>query len=369
MKDYINYTITDFILDDSYRRWVLKNTTVDGAFWDELLKKYPFLASEAEAARQFILKIHQAQDNISDEEIRKELARLSESRVSEAVFVKPLLNRISIWAKAVAAALVVGIVGLLYVFYQQQKSPVASYEIRKKQLGNQLVEVINNEATVKTIQLPDGSKVQLQSGSRLSYPAEFAAQNREVYLSGEGLFDVIKNPKQPFMVYANEVVTKVLGTSFIVKAFEKADKVEVIVKTGKVSVYSVKESETKTPTSELSGLILTPNQLGVFDRKQEQLEKTLVSVPEPIVGPETENNTTPTNVFDNTPVSQAFESLSRTYGITIVYDKSILKNCEISAEFVSENFYEQLDLICKAIEANYKINDGQIMIESKGCLP
>ncbi len=64
------------------------------------------------------------------------------------------------------------------------------------------------------------------------------ATNRDVYLSGEAFFEVTKNPDRPFRVFANEIVTKVLGTSFTVRSFENDTTIQVIVRTGKVTVYS-----------------------------------------------------------------------------------------------------------------------------------
>ncbi len=58
---------------------------------------------------------------------------------------------------------------------------------------------------------------------------------REVKLSGEAFFDVVPNPQQPFYIYTDKMVVKVLGTSFRVKALGAEE--SVAVSTGKVSVY------------------------------------------------------------------------------------------------------------------------------------
>lgn len=364
MKDYNEYTVSEFVLDDSFRRWVLKNSPSERSFWEKWQLDHPNQHENISKAREFVLKMHRSHELLSDDELKEALNQLSEARNRENVFVKPLLNRISWWKQAVAAMVVLGFVGAIYAIYQTNFNPPVAYEVRKSQLGTQLVEVINDDKTEKWVSLPDGSKVRLSPLSRLSYPKVFASATREVYLSGEGFFEVTKNPQKPFLVYANELVTKVLGTSFWVRAFDKAEKVEVVVKTGKVSVYSVEEDK-KTATSELSGTILTPNQQIVFDRKEENLEKSLVRIPAPIASP-IESKSAGLS-FHNAPVSQALEALTLAYGITIVYDKSTLKNCEISAEFIDETFYQQLDLICKAIDANYQIIDAQVVIQGKGC--
>jgi transmembrane sensor len=62
--------------------------------------------------------------------------------------------------------------------------------------------------------LEDGTTVHLEKGSRLSFPVHFDPKKREVVLSGEAFFEVTENPSKPFYVYANELITRVLGTSF-----------------------------------------------------------------------------------------------------------------------------------------------------------
>jgi transmembrane sensor len=367
MKDYNEYTVSEFVLDDSFRRWVLKNSPSESSFWEKWQQEHPHQHENVSEARAFILKMQRSHELLSDTELKEALNQLSEARNRKNIFVKPLLKRISWWKQAIAAVIVLGLFGLIYAIYQAQFNPPLAYEARKNQLGTQLVEVINNDKVNKWVSLPDGSNVRLSPLSRLSYPKVFASSTREVYLSGEGFFEVTKNPTKPFLVYANELVTKVLGTSFWVRAFDKAEKVEVIVKTGKVSVYSTEELGEKAASTQLSGTILTPNQQVIFDRKDENIEKALVSAPTPIVAATPQKTTGLT--FNSAPVGQAFEALSQTYGIEIVYEKEVVKNCEISAEFINESFYEQLDLICKAIDATYQVVNAQIVIQGKGCKP
>ena len=67
--------------------------------------------------------------------------------------------------------------------------------------------------------LSDGTKVTLNSGSRLAFPSEFQDDKREVYLCGEGYFEVTKNPGKPFFVKTDNIDIKVLGTVFNISAY------------------------------------------------------------------------------------------------------------------------------------------------------
>src|SRR5690606_40982760 len=77
--------------------------------------------------------------------------------------------------------------------------------------------------------LADGSKVTLYPGSEIRYTSDFNIFTREIHLKGEAYFEVASDKNKPFLVYANSVVTKVLGTSFLVKAKENETDVEVLV--------------------------------------------------------------------------------------------------------------------------------------------
>jgi transmembrane sensor len=85
--------------------------------------------------------------------------------------------------------------------------------------------------------LPDGSNVWLNSGSKLTYHKSFETGLREVYLTGEAFFDVVKNPQRPFIIHTAKIDVKVLGTRFNVKAYENDKTIETSVIKGSVRVF------------------------------------------------------------------------------------------------------------------------------------
>jgi ferric-dicitrate binding protein FerR (iron transport regulator) len=164
---------------------------------------------------------------------------------------------------------------------------------------------------------------------------------------------------------ANEIVTKVLGTSFTVRSFDKDSIIQVTVRTGNVSVYSqanTRIAETTLP-NQLGGIILTPNQELVYKRSNREFKKTLLQNPI-VITPAVDEKIM---LYDDTPIEKVFAQLSRIYGINIVYDDDLLKKCAVTADLRNEVFYRKLDLICKAIGATYEIIDGQVVVQSNGC--
>nr|WP_228084940.1 FecR family protein [Mucilaginibacter sp. JRF] len=107
---------------------------------------------------------------------------------------------------------------------------------------------------MKSVALADGSKIWLNSGSKLKYPTVFNASEREVeLLEGEAFFDVKHDDKKPFIVHSKGLVTQVLGTSFNVKAYSYQSSIQVSVATGKVGVlYNKKLLEFLIPDQQIN---------------------------------------------------------------------------------------------------------------------
>ena len=101
-----------------------------------------------------------------------------------------------------------------------------------------------NGSRTRTI-LPDGSTVWVNAGSHISFDNDFKGQTREVTLNGEAYFDVVKNPKQPFIVHVSGYDIRVLGTAFNVKSYPGDKTIETTLLRGLVQV--TKQGETKRP--------------------------------------------------------------------------------------------------------------------------
>ncbi|MBC8154601.1 MAG: FecR family protein [Bacteroidetes bacterium] len=369
MPDYTNFTFDDFVLDDRFRQWVLTNAPADQVFWNEWLRINPDKLDLVLAARQFVSQLHQVQEELSDEELNSEVARIriNRQKAQDLDELKPLHtpNRFVGWLRLAAAIALAGIGTLAFFYWRTPDTPLALYQIKVEQQAGTLQKVQNTTNASQLVRLPDGSKVTLYRRSQINFPRTFTAQNREVFLIGEAFFDVVRRPKQPFMVYTNQLTTKVLGTSFTVRAYPNDKEAQVIVRTGKVSVF-------KTPPTGKMGeqgssepaIILTPNQQVTFQEQDRQLERSMVALPEPVATPTGQPQVL---AFDHTPIVTVFKKLEDTYGIMINYDADLLVGCELTAEFGSESLFEKLDLICRATESRYEVIDAQIVVYSKGC--
>ena len=222
--------------------------------------------------------------------------------------------------------------------------------------------VVNKGTTARTFTLVDGSRVTLDPGSTLGYGPGFNVNGRRVRLQGEAFFEVAHNPEQPFCVVTDEVVTKVLGTSFTVRAIPGDRQVTVAVKTGRVSVYT-RENVTASLPAEPE-VILTPNQEAVYSRDHKQVEHKLVAQPEVIVPQE---EIPKVFRFESAPVSEVFAAIETLYGVDIVYEEETLAGCSITTTVAEEEFYDRMDVICKIIGATYSEHEARIVVTGPGC--
>lgn len=93
--------------------------------------------------------------------------------------------------------------------------------------------------------LPDSSTIYLAAGSTLRFPEKFNGRSREVELDGEAFFDITRNAARPFIIHSHDIQTRVLGTSFRVRSYDKST-LEVAVATGKVGVAQYADGKLMT---------------------------------------------------------------------------------------------------------------------------
>jgi len=362
--NYYNYEVTDFLEDDYFKEWVYAPNSENISFWKDFINEYPEKSEMIANAKSILISLQKDIENEfpSDEKVENLLFNIQDRKNITPLIPKKYFYQIGISLTAAMAILVIG-----WVIKVKNTSASISYQDLISAVSAPLLEKSNTTSKCMLVVLPDSSTVMLHPNSSISYPKDFITNaKREVYLTGAAFFNVTKNPDRPFFVYANELITKVLGTSFMVKAFENDKQVEVAVKTGKVSVFTRLDNDARVnkSNSELGGVIITPNQKILFSRQEIRIKKSLVESPEIIASAVLP---APMLKFQDATVSQIFANLEETYGIDMVYDEELFGHCLLTASFTNENLYEKIDLICKGIEANFEVVDARVVISGRGC--
>lgn len=365
--DYETFSAADFLTDDFFVRHQLSPTPQSSQFWETWLGKHPNRQQEWQQAVDLLAAIQSGLDTYAQTYLPPETIRLLLLRIqhTNAQIDKPEApGRRLGWIRWAAAASIILAMGIgIWWQNRHQESP---YEQQLATLTKTVSENVNTTREIQTIRLPDQSVVSLAPESRLSYSADFGQQNRIVYLSGEATFAVTHNTAKPFLVHANEVVTKVLGTRFTVRAFAGENRVRVRVQSGQVSVY---QNESAPSSTRPKGVMLLPNQQVVFNRETAQFDKMLVDDPIiiPIAPSPTRPKKSPAFVYNDTPIPQVLQELKEAYGIEIRYNREALANCQLNSSMTNESFEQKLTIICATVGATYEIIDGQVIINGGNC--
>lgn len=353
----------DFLADESFKRWVRYHE--NAIYWETWTLESPERAKLVEEARLWLLAMQVKETPISKQETQVALHDTWQ-KISDLETTKPILSIWkSQWFRAAAATVIIGFGGLCYYLYQPSLESSFTYTDLIEQDTDGLIEQTNNSAKPQLITLSDASSVLLQPKSKLSYPKTFSGEDRKVYLSGEAFFEINKNPKKPFFVYANEVITKVYGTSFRVIAYANQSTVEVLVRTGKVKVSSNQDIRNATKEE----VTLLANQAARFVRKELSFEKILdVSQDKPLL-----LTAKPIEQlsfeFNDVPVEQILRTIEQAYLVKIDFPIEKLKNCYLTTSLSDEPLPEKLKIVCESLGNNtqYEMNGNQITIISKGC--
>jgi len=259
--------------------------------------------------------------------------------------------------RAVTAACVVVAVSVAFWVYQQTQLQKVTQLTSKEYNGR--VEWENQTQSAKTVLLSDGSKVQLQPKARLISPKTFNDDVREIKLEGDAFFEITHNPQKPFLVNVGNVVTKVLGTSFWIRATEDKQ-IGVGVKTGKVAVFEKKIGGKEKD----NGVVLTPNLKVTYFAEQQHFVAGLVEKPEIIKAADV---TSFEFDFQNTSLIKVVETLEKAYGIELFFENELLKNCTLTGNLQGMEMYEKLEAICQSLGASYQVQGTRIVLNGKGC--
>jgi hypothetical protein len=169
---------------------------------------------------------------------------------------------------------------------------------------NQMIVPYGKYATLK---LSDGTKVWLNAGSRLVYPPTFRGKYREVYLQGEGYFEVTKNTTKPFYVKTDRMKIEVLGTKFDVQAFSEEETHSAILLEGKISL-----SSPQTAMIAKEQVVLKQSERGVYSGISNRFIKEEISHPENFI-----DWTYGYINFNKEPLESVLKRISRYYNIKI----------------------------------------------------
>lgn len=207
------------------------------------------------------------------------------------------------------------------------------------------ITVAENDA-IREVNLPDGSTINLSSGSKIVYSRNYPDKGREIDLKGEAYFKVAADPSNPFIINVNGAVVKAVGTSFNVDEGDGERNVRVFVESGKVALSSA-----ATGAGEV---MLEPGYLGIMEgasvtaiRKNDRNEVAWM---------------TRDMQFEDTRLSEVVQILEDVYRKEIVLSGDGLDTLRIFGEFTNDPLEHVLEVIITTNNLTAEEEDGRIIL-------
>lgn len=259
----------------------------------------------------------------------------------KAGVVEPRKKYISLWrVTRYAAAIALLLVSVSSTFYLTKDYYAES----------DMVEYYTRAGEVQYIDLPDGTRVQTNSGTLLLFPKKFTGKTRTVFLQGEANFKVKPNPEQPFIVRSNTLAVTALGTEFNVSAYADKEEIVATLLEGKVKVACGTNGES---------YILAPGQQLAFkkDMGESRLSDAVV-----------EDVTAWQKgilVFRSVTVKEILATLQRKYNVAIRYDKYRFNDDKYNFRFLEKSDLQGVLNVMKVVvgDFDYVMEDGACVIK------
>ncbi len=280
-----------------------------------------------------------------------------------AVFNEPA-KKTSPFPKIAIAVMVMLLFFSTWFFFKTEKN----IAFKKPMVSSE--EVLTHNGSRTKILLPDGSNVWLNSGSKLNYGKNFETGKREVYLSGEAFFDVVKNPLRPFIIHTAAIDVKVLGTRFNVKAYadDKTTEtslirgsVEVYLKNNPSKKYVLKPDEKLVLLNEVLKEKIKPNKISTIAVQPVVQIKALTY----LKNSETDIETSWTkNIlsFEDEEFAEVAKKMERWYDASFEFRNKQLEQQYLSGSFEKESLEQAMKALKFSTGFNFKIEGKKILI-------
>ena len=238
---------------------------------------------------------------------------------------------------------------LLIAFVFGWFSQYLSFHEKQQTAEVSIQEITVPKGQVNQIFLADGTRIWINSESKLTLPSVFAPNDRVVELNGEAFFEVAKDKKRPFIVKVKGQQIQVLGTSFNVRAYDNSNKIETTLETGQIQLRVGNETK-----------ILKPGEQSLYNKMEKQL---VIYKVDPFTFSSWKDGR---YEFQNEDLIEVFKVVERWYDIEISYDGNAFKEMHFSGVIKRNKDPKHfLDLLNLTIPISYEIHGDKIMILSK----
>ena len=307
------------------------------------------------------------------EAFRKHLERMKDLKfdfpVQHEEYADPVENnkrKINLWPVSIIAL----VIGVVFFVVRSTGTSTPLSPNAPKELEKTVSQISTKNGSKTNLILPDGTKVWLNAGSSITYDSSYGRSIREVALSGEAFFDVVKNKEKPFIIHASKINIKVLGTQFNVRSYPTDNTTEASLIRGSIEVTFRDKPDKK--------VILKPNEKIVVDneRNSEDVLETfrrnahekIHEIPGVDIKKLTYEYKTGTIIetswvenkliFQDEPFDEIARQLERWYGVSIIFKNDRLKENRLTGSFKNETIRQALDALKFTASFNYSIDNN-----------
>ena len=348
----------DFLIQNSFQMYCAGSNSDCVKYWENYMHAHPHHVEQILEAKRlyFILNGSKRPLNESIQHIEKKfLARKSTLLITKSFLYK------------VAATLLI-LVSTGLIIYNLKFSDRAQELISNVHTNDSTQTFYANNGERKKVKLSDGTVVSLNAGSTLTLGANFDKSLREVFLNGEGFFEVTHN-NSPFIVHTRDFNIKVLGTKFNVKAYDDESQAEASLISGaiKLELLNRKSHPIDLKPGEKLSIINNAELLetsintskSIFDVEEIKLSKIITLPDNTILETAWVNNRI--EIYKETFI-QLKSTLERWYNVKIDIRDTEVQEYEFTALFTTESIEEALLALQKAKYFSYKITGNKILI-------
>jgi len=345
MKHYEHFSVDDFLKDEFFLRWVLHPHPDTDHFWEKWMENHPEKLDTVNKARMFVERMnYRDQFAMSDADytrIFENLMRYKKQRDSTRAENGPR-RQTGFWGFPVAAAILLLATALITLFVSDFWFFSRDFA-SETALGDVKVEAAPPGSRLSLV-LPDGTKVKLNGGSKISYSQNFEAASRTVYLQGEAFLQVTRDENRPFVIHVDGLKTRVLGTSFNIRANRKEVRVAVV------------EGLVQVTTAQGSSSMVRPDSIAVYKQEERALTIQKFNLLEEIGWKDD------ILFFEKTPLKDVFEKLESWYGVSIVVSGDVSLNEPYSGKYHEQSLENVLSGIGYTSGFNYSIQEKKVTV-------
>ena len=343
------YTIEDFVCDETFQQYCAGTDKVATQFWSAFLMEYPEKKPQIAEAQKLLSVLNARQGNIAEQllQLKDGMLRYEnlQAQLNIAPAILPAKKKIPALLKLAAVIAGLGVFGT-----------IAFFVLNKKQPDNNLVIVNSAALPRKTIVLADGSVVTLNQNTSITLADNFNQQSRELTLSGEAFFDVKTDARRPFIVHTKDMDIKVLGTVFNVKAYADSSSSTTALFRGKIEVLFHENAG--------KNVVLTPNQKLVISQSASDIPYKILPLQQDAASKKASEINWIRNrlEIENEPLVTIAGKLASWYGISIVFTDDEVKKYSYSGSFESENVVKALEALQLSYPFSFKVQHDTIVI-------